>query len=390
LSSINNKFSVIGISETWLQNNNNSINLESYNFVHNCRQDRIGGGVGLYLDNSLNYKPRSDLSCDGLECVESLFVEICMPKRKGIIVGIVYRPPNQNANDFVQYINSIMTKISKENKYIYLMGDFNLNLMNHQSHQQTSEFLDVMYSNMLLPLITRPTRITAHTSTLIDNIFTNHLENSLFSGLLFTDISDHLPIFCFSYEQSLDIIDEKFVIFRDKSNSNLIKFHNQLNNTKWEDLLGFNDPETAYDCFHKKFKDIYNLSFPFKKVKTKKFSLRKPWVSNGLLKSINRKNNLYKKYLNNPCTENESKYKRYKNKLTNLLRNAKKIYYEEKIENAKTNMKDTWKILNEIVNHPKSLRFLLQLTTKMFLTQWKLQTTFVIILQILVIILQTK
>ena len=175
--------------------------------------------------------------------MESLSAEICMPKRKGIIVGIVYRPPNQNANDFVQYINSIMTKISKENKYIYLMGDFNLNLMNHQSHQQTSEFLDVMYSNMLLPLITRPTRITAHTSTLIDNIFTNHVENSLFSGLLFTDISDHLPIFCFSYEQSLDIIDEKFVIFRDKSNSNLIKFHNQLNNTKWEDLLGFNDPK---------------------------------------------------------------------------------------------------------------------------------------------------
>ena len=59
-----------------------------------------------------------------------------------------------------------------------------------------------------------------------------------------------------------------------------------------------------------------------------------------------------KKYLNNPCTENECTYKRYKNKLTFLLRNAKKLYYERKIAYAKTNMKDTWKI--EVVNGKKS------------------------------------
>ena len=45
---------------------------------------------------------------------------------------------------------------------------------------------------------------------------------------------------------------------------------------------------------------------------------------------------------------NARSYKRYKNKLTFLLRNAKKLYYEKKIEYAKTNMKDTWKILNEV------------------------------------------
>jgi hypothetical protein len=50
---------------------------------------------------------------------------------------------------------------------------------------------------LLLHLITRPTRITEHTVTLIDNIFTNDLEQIEFSknGLIFTDISDHLPIF---------------------------------------------------------------------------------------------------------------------------------------------------------------------------------------------------
>ena len=74
------------------------------------------------------------------------------------------------------------------------MGDFNLNLLNYQSHNQTNEFLDIMYSNMFFP---------SHKPALIDNIFTNHIDHYLFNGLLFTDISDHLPVFCVSYYDSL-------------------------------------------------------------------------------------------------------------------------------------------------------------------------------------------
>ena len=65
-----------------------------------------------------------------------------------------------------------MLKISRENKICYLMGDFNLNLMNYQSSTKTGEFLDSIYSNMFHPLISHPSRITSHTATLIDNIFT--------------------------------------------------------------------------------------------------------------------------------------------------------------------------------------------------------------------------
>ena len=53
-----------------------------------------------------------------------------------------------------------MSKISRENKIYYIMGDFNLNLMNHQSSSLTGEFLDSIYSNMFHPLISHPTRIT--------------------------------------------------------------------------------------------------------------------------------------------------------------------------------------------------------------------------------------
>ena len=62
-----------------------------------------------------------------------------------------------------------------------------------------------MYSRMFFPLITRPTRITSNTATLIDNIFTNNLNNLSVSGLMFCDISDHLPIFTLLLDQNKNL-----------------------------------------------------------------------------------------------------------------------------------------------------------------------------------------
>ena len=58
-------------------------------------------------------------------------------------------------------------------------------------------FLACMFSHSFLPFISQPTRITSHTATLIDNIFTNHLPYAAINGIFFTDVSDHLPIFTF-------------------------------------------------------------------------------------------------------------------------------------------------------------------------------------------------
>ena len=71
-----------------------------------------------------------------------------------------------------------------------IMSD--LNLINFQHHKNTGEFLDGLHSNMFFPMITRPTRITSHTATLLENIFANNFFDHPRSGLLITVISDHL------------------------------------------------------------------------------------------------------------------------------------------------------------------------------------------------------
>ena len=185
---------------------------------------------------------------------------------------------------------------------------------------------------MLFPLITRPTRITSHKASLIDNIFTNDPLSFSFSGLFINDLSDHLPIFSLISRNLFDNTNRNFVTFRDKSEANLARFKLQLENVNWTDITGYVDPSEAYRVFLDKYISLYKKCFPLKKVKVRKYNLLKPWLSKGLLKSLRKKNTLYKRFLNNPNPKNECNYKHFKNKLNHSLRITKRLHYEKQIE----------------------------------------------------------
>ena len=148
-----------------------------------------------YLLDDLEYKLCRDCNYSEPEVIETLFVEINIPNGKNIIVGTVYRPPNYNTRDFLEKFNEILAKITRNDKYCYLGGDYNIDLFHYSDHAPTQEFVDSLFSHMFIPLINRPTRITAHSATLIDNIFTNNVRCKHFNGIVINDISDHLPVF---------------------------------------------------------------------------------------------------------------------------------------------------------------------------------------------------
>ena len=129
--------------------------------------------------------------------------------------------------------NEILGETSRENKTCYITGDLNLNLMNHYCHSFTGEFLDALYSTMFYPLITCPTRITAHTATLIDNICTNRMDNHLKGGILFSDISDHLPVFSICFKNLQNVEMNRTVTIHHKNINNMNKFKERLADTNW-------------------------------------------------------------------------------------------------------------------------------------------------------------
>ena len=88
-------------------------------------------------------------------------------------------------------------KQDKEHKQVFLLGDFDINLLNYNDHQPTNDFLDSLASNSFIPYILHPTRITSHSKTLIDKIFSNYISREITSGNITSTISDHLPQFSF-------------------------------------------------------------------------------------------------------------------------------------------------------------------------------------------------
>ena len=80
------------------------------------------------------------------------------------------------------YLTPLLKKITFENKNIFLTGDFNINLLNTETDEPTSSFLNNLTSNLFIPHIILPTRITTRSKTLIDNIFSNPLNSSYISG----------------------------------------------------------------------------------------------------------------------------------------------------------------------------------------------------------------
>ena len=74
--------------------------------------------------------------------VESTFIEVINTKKNNIAVGCIYKHPNMDVLEFIHHLNQMLEKVSKEEKQIFLLGDFNINVLNYNVHQLTDGFLD--------------------------------------------------------------------------------------------------------------------------------------------------------------------------------------------------------------------------------------------------------
>ena len=127
--------------------------------------------------------------------MENIFVQVSNTRtnKKDILIGVIYRPPNTSVKTFLESLGELLNVISNEGRPCYLLGDFNVNLLNNTANNYSNDFLKVLLNFGFYPRIDRPTRITETTATLIDNIFTNVHETNMSSGIWLADKTDHLP-----------------------------------------------------------------------------------------------------------------------------------------------------------------------------------------------------
>ena len=167
------------------------------------------------------------------------------------------------------------------------MGVYNINLLNVHTHMPTADFIDIMYSYSFFPLITKPTRVTGNTATLIDNIFCNDVDClDMMNGIFYNDISDHFPIFSINFKGH--IADTKqYITRRMLTTKNISSFQDQLANADWNNIMSCSECQQGYSMFHKKYIKMYNDCFPVKTFSVEqKYRNRKPWLTEGMKNSI--------------------------------------------------------------------------------------------------------
>ena len=262
--------------------------------------------IGLFVNQSLNYNVLEKISN---EAFQALWVEISFVDHKNIICGIIYRQHN-SPDDFLTYLDRTIEKLVSDDKDVYIMGDFNIDLLKCETSQVSQDVLLSLRSCYLIPTVDKPTRLHRTSATLIDNIFVNNPDKLLASGNIISDISDHFSQFCITTSAKDKFRQVKNVKIRDYSRFSVDRFNDELSEIDWDQIIanGANCVNKLFSSFYK-YNTIVNKHAPMKKLSNRKAKqLSKPWITSRIREAIKVKNKLY-------AFGDEVRYKQYRNKI---------------------------------------------------------------------------
>ena len=221
------------------------------------------------------------------------------------------------------------------------MGDLNIDLLKFQVHHKTNTFIDDTFSNGFSPLITKPTRVTELSGTLIDHAYSNLRNSDIKSGIIIADLSDHFGIFVMINKVTKTQKSEP-VLMRSFKEQNINKFQMLLTNTNFNDVLGTDCPQEGYDKLLNKISTHFDSAFPLKLSHPSRKVLKcDPWINDDIKNTAKTKAKLYRKKLKNPSITNIENYKEFCKTFNKDRRLAKMKYYRDTFELLKHDIKQT-------------------------------------------------
>ena len=343
---------IIMLCETWLKSNSPRPMIPGYMLERHDRKRKQGGGTGILISSRCKYKRRQDLEETDCAALESCFIEL-EANKKNIIFGSIYRPPNSPPNEFLELFNALTRKLQTENPQSELVIglDHNLDLLKHGNHKPTRLFVEQLYDIGLVPLITKPTRISHSSATLIDNILVSYkLADNSNQGIICDNISDHLPCYALLHDIYPTKKEDTYITTRDLREVNLTALKNKLN----EGVLLPNPThgvDEQFNHFHETLEYYIESFIPIvsRKINPKDIR-REKWVCPGLLRSIKKCKRMYKKHITNKNNiKLFDKYKHYNQTLQKTKRYAKKAHYLDQCRQHKSNSKKLWQTINHVI-----------------------------------------
>ena len=271
LNSKNSPIDILLLCETFLTKHTiGMVNIPGYDVISNHQKDFKGGGTAIVIKKGIPYKRHQDLDVMIEKQVESTFIEIITKGGIPVIIGSMYKPPNTDAADFLQPLHEIIGKSRTHRKKpeIIIRMDHNLDLLKSDSHKGTHAFLELMIQNQLFPSVTRPSRITNTSATLIDNIFISEkFHRSFDSAVLISDISDHLPLLCLVKQTK--ILDKSPLEFQSRAltDDKLPAIKNKLYKVDWIGQLSSDGCDSNFNIYSNILNEVMDEVTPLKTVR---------------------------------------------------------------------------------------------------------------------------
>ena len=333
---------IICLCETFLNEefSNEEVRLENYQLFRKDRKTN-GGGLVIYVKDSLRCFLREDLQVEG---VESIWLEVKHKAQKSFLLGYTYRPPSSNQrwmNDFEEILERVYT----ESKEIILLGDFNLNMLD--SNNIVRNWLQFTESVNLTQLVDSPTRVTATSATVIDHAYTNKPENIVEVLVPCYAISDHYPV-CLTRKLSNKDSSEpkhKTITYRSMSHFETSAFLTDLEAQPWSTLDIFDNPNDALDFFMQIFETVLDQHAPQRSKRVKR-NLQPNWFNEEIAEAGKHRDYFHKR-------KDMANHRLWRNKTKSLISNSKIQIYSHSIKENKRNPKKLWKHLHDLTNKSK-------------------------------------
>lgn len=339
---------LIILSETWNIDNLQFYHIEGYTTHYNYSKFNQNDGVVVFSKLPVSVK-LVELS----EHYNIIRIETVV-KNKIIGVTSVYKPPPYKSSTFIQQLDQYLKQNNKMSFEI-LVGDFNIDILNLRD-QSTHEYLDVLSRYGFNSCINKPTR----EKSCLDHIFikTNITNNQLYPAVIQSKITDHNPVFLqIALPDGNDAGHcNSEVRGNNKKCTNIInykKMKEKLQGVDWQQVVA-GDTETSLRTLINIIQnELKNCSTV--KILNNKFTKRKPWMTNGIIRSIHIRDRLYHQSCLYPSnTLIKDTYLNYKTSISRIIQKTKNLYYKQKIETCKNNPRKLWSLANESLNKPTS------------------------------------
>ena len=342
---------VVLLSETWLTPDSPPVIIPGYDLVHCCRPHKCGGGVRILISKNLRYTKCNTITSCMVEN-ECIAIELELRSQEKCVISSMYQPPNVNIQSFQCCYNSLICEMNKLRLKAIIIGlDHNLDFLKSESHGGTNQFIQHNLDFNLIPTITRPTRVTRNSATLIDNILVSQsLCGRYTSGILVDDISDHMPTICVIRSLKGAGRDPVQVTSRDTRPRNMAALKRHLQSYDWQALLSTPDVNSAMSKLHETIQFEIDSCIPEVTRTLKRKQLRRElWITASLKHSIDKSKRLYHKTLKNSGNDIlQEHYLAYKCTLKKTLVAAKRVFHQDKCLEFQRNTKKLWQLINKV------------------------------------------